>query len=166
MAKTKQSQVSLKHQSCNLTLNSSIKSISISLPSVGKTVHFLLEESQINCEEMAVNFVGKQKIASLHATYFNDPSPTDCITFPCDEPNARPCHLLGELFICPQVAKEFVKKNGGDLMEEITLYLVHGFLHLLGYDDRTEKQQKEMRKQEKKWMRALTDNHLMIKIQK
>lgn len=106
---------------------------------------------------MALSFVGKAKISSLHAQFFDDPSPTDCITFPIREPE-----FLGEVFVCPQVASEYVKSHGGNLYEELTLYVVHGFLHLLGFDDIEPADRKKMRAEEKKWLKLLEKNNLAI----
>jgi probable rRNA maturation factor len=60
------------------------------------------------------------------------------------------------------VAEEYTQKHGGDIGEEITLYLVHGFLHLLGYEDTTQDKRDEMKKHEKKWMNLLAKNRLGI----
>lgn len=86
-------------------------------------------------DEAAIHFVGTKKICSLHAKYFNDPTVTDCISFPIDNEEGDPYSILGEVFVCPETASSYVKNNGGHLYEEITLYIVHGLLHLLGYDD-------------------------------
>jgi len=140
-------------------VTNSQRSIAISLSSAQETLKFLL--AQVKEEEMAVHFVGKEKISHLHATHFDDPSPTDCITFPYDDP-----HFLGEVFVCPKIAEEYVKKHGGNLEDEITLYVVHGFLHLIGYEDTTPKKETIMREQEKKWMNLLAKNRLGVKIQR
>lgn len=157
MGKTKKSPIYPKHLSNFLCISNSQKTIDISLPSVEEVVDFLLKDS--NQPQMQVHFVGKRKIAQLHKEFFSDPSPTDCITFPYEDPL-----FLGEVFICPQVALEYVEKNGGSLEEEITLYLIHGFLHLLGLDDQTTLQRKEMRAAEKKWSQKLAKNQLGVKI--
>ncbi|NGX46747.1 MAG: Endoribonuclease YbeY [Chlamydiae bacterium] len=157
MAKIKKPQAFPKPPSYKLLITNSQRAIVISLPSAKEVICFLL--NQIKANEMAVHFVGKAKIADLHAQYFDDPSPTDCITFPYDDP-----HFLGEIFVCPKVAEEYIAKHGGDLGEEITLYIVHGFIHLLGYEDTTPRARKEMRKQEKKWMNTLAKKQLGVKI--
>ena len=56
-----------------------------------------------------------------------------------------------------------MSKNMGAIFEdELTLYVVHGFLHLLGLDDQTDQDRKKMRAEEKKWMRTLAKNKLRI----
>ncbi len=155
MEKTKKLQDYRKPLSSNLTVTNSQRIVAISLPSAREVLHFLITSSKQ--PEMALHFIGKKRISSLHASYFDDPSPTDCITFPYEDPN-----FLGEVFVCPQTAQEYVEQNKGDLYEEITLYIVHGFLHLIGYDDLAEETRKEMRIQEKKWMTALAKNNLRV----
>lgn len=110
---------------------------------------------------MAIHFVGKRKIKNLHHQFFSDPTCTDCITFPYGEDP-----LSGEVFICPEVGAEYIQKHGGTLEDEITLYVIHGYLHLLGYDDQTPSQKKEMRLQEKKWMDFLAKNGSRVKIKR
>lgn len=101
---------------------------------------------------MVIHFVTKAKIGALHRTYFDDPSPTDCISFPMDTPSKEA--LLGEVFVCPAVAVEYAKEHGLDPKNEVLLYVIHGLLHLLGYDDCDPKSRKEMRRQEKQCLRA------------
>ncbi len=155
MAKTQKLPASPKPQLDNIYIRNSQRTIAISLSSAKRVIAFLLEQS--GEKGMALSFVGKAKISSLHAQFFDDPSPTDCITFPIREPE-----FLGEVFVCPQVASEYVKSHGGNLYEELTLYVVHGFLHLLGFDDIEPADRKKMRAEEKKWLKLLEKNNLAI----
>jgi probable rRNA maturation factor len=115
------------------------------------------------CDEVALHFVGKTTICRLHGTYFNDPSPTDCITFPLDKDESIGYRFLGEVFICPQAALRFAKKNDFDVLEEISLYVVHGLLHLLGYDDIEEKDRHLMRNREQYHMNLLKSKGILLK---
>lgn len=145
-----------------IVVTNSQRAIRISSSSVQKAVGYLLDACNISCEEIAIHFVGEKRISSLHAQFFDDPSPTDCITFPAHSPQSIPCPHLGEIFVCPLVAKKYAKNHGCNLYEELTLYVVHGFLHLLGYEDTSVEKQKKMRIQEKKWILALAKNSLLI----
>jgi probable rRNA maturation factor len=97
--------------------------------------------------------------------FFDDPSPTDCISLPIDSPNkaSHGFHLLGEIFICPQVAKLYAKEHDLSLLEEVIRYAVHGLLHLIGYDDIQLKDARAMRKKEEEVMKmvsqSLAPNH-------
>lgn len=155
MGKVKKSPDFPKPLRSNVT--NSQRKIAISTDSAQKVVAFLTTTSKE--PEMALHFVGKKKISALHKEFFQDPSPTDCITFPYHDPT-----FLGEVFVCPEVAQEYVERHGGRLEEEITLYIVHGFLHLLGFNDLEEKERAQMRAEEKKWMDKLVKNNLVIRM--
>ena len=124
-------------------------------------IPFLLEKLAIHTDEVILHFVTKSKMSKVHKLFFNDPSPTDCMSFPLDKPSPKKSiteHLiLGEVFICPQIAIEYAKKKNLDPYLETTLYIIHGLLHLLGYDDLDPIPRKEMRKMEKKCL-ALVDS--------
>jgi probable rRNA maturation factor len=60
-----------------------------------------------------------------------------------DEP-----YVLGDIVVCPDVAKE--QAGGGKVVEEVDLLVVHGFLHLLGYDHVRTQDAKSMRHRERK----------------
>lgn len=113
---------------------------------LGKAVLSFLK---IPFEEVAFYFVTEEEIADLHDKFFEDPTSTDCISFPLDEKH------LGEVFICPAVAKAYAQKHKGDPYKETALYMVHGLLHLIGYDDQIPKAKEAMRKKEKSCMRHL-----------
>lgn len=138
-------------------LSNSQRKIPISLSSARAVLDFLNRNS--GKPEMALHFIGKKRISKLHRDFFYDPSPTDCITFPYHDPE-----FLGEVFVCPEIALEFVETEGGDLEKEITLYVVHGFLHLIGCDDIEPQDRKLMRKEEAKWMRKLAKKSLLVRI--
>lgn len=138
------------------------KDVSISKKSVTKSVKSILEFHQLTCDEMAVHFITDIKMRKLHAEYFNDPSPTDCITFPIDRDASSGYFFLGEVLICPRTALNYIDVNGGELYNEITLYMVHGILHLLGYDDIEKRDQKIMRTKEKELMDHLANNQLFL----
>ena len=102
---------------------------------------------------MIIYLVGKKTICRLHKEFFDDPTPTDCISFPLsDSP------ILGEVFVCPEVAIEYAEKHQIDPLAETALYIIHGLLHLLGYDDTTHQETLKMRRLEKQAMKKLRLN--------
>lgn len=124
----------------------------------------LAQETPVKFQEFSCYFVDTPTICDLHAKFFDDPSPTDCISFPMeDDPENSDYPILGDVFVCPQTAKEYVADTGQDVYEETTLYVVHGILHLLGYDDIEEGDEKEMRTAEKRCMDMLKQKDLLLK---
>ena len=70
--------------------------------------------------------------------------------------------ILGEIFVCPKTAIEYAVQYKKNPYEEVTLYIVHGLLHLLGYDDIEKNARNLMRKAERKHMKALTQKGLIL----
>lgn len=81
--------------------------------------------------ELSLAFVDKDEISRLHQEFMQDPSPTDVITFPGDPD----FDLAGEICVCPHVASEYALKEGLNFSDELALYVIHGYLHLCGFDD-------------------------------
>ncbi|MCH9613888.1 MAG: Endoribonuclease YbeY [Chlamydiia bacterium] len=122
---------------------------------VNKLIHLLLDHYKVEFEEVSVNFVDIDTISKLHADFFDDPTPTDCITFPI-EPG------VGEIYVCPEIASSYTKEHGGNVNEEVTLYVVHGLLHLLDFDDIDEDDRKTMREEERICMSLLKEKGLIL----
>lgn len=91
--------------------------------------------------ELSIAFVDKEEIARLHQAFMDDRSPTDVITFPGDPELEQ----AGEICICPQIAQDYAGRHGIDFSEELALYLIHGYLHLCGFDDIEEADRSAMR---------------------
>lgn len=111
---------------------------------------------------LSVIFVTKKEISQLHDEHFDDPSPTDCISFPMDLEEDPGYRLLGDVVVCPRVAIDYVKENEGDVYRETTLYLVHGLLHLMGYDDVESQDRKTMREAERRHLENLKQQGLEL----
>jgi probable rRNA maturation factor len=76
--------------------------------------------------EVSVVFVSDKRIAKIHQQFMNERAPTDVITF-----------QHGEIFISTETAKRHARQFGTSFEHELRLYLVHGLLHLAGFDDKT-----------------------------
>jgi probable rRNA maturation factor len=134
----------------------------ISEESVKQLVTDFNQFSQAAADEIAIHFVGKERICDLHREYFQDPTPTDCISFPMDAAPEQGYRIMGDIFICPAIAQEYVAAHGGDLYHEITLYLVHGLLHLQGHDDLEEEERKLMRMAEAEYLIQVKEKNLWL----
>ena len=116
------------------------------------------------CDEVNIYFVDTPTICQLHEEFFQDPSPTDCISFPIDEDEEEefPYRILGEVFVCPSTAIAYATQHQVDPYEETTLYIVHGLLHLMGYDDLEESDCHLMRQAEARHMQELKKLNLQL----
>ena len=84
--------------------------------------------------EISVVFISDKRIAKIHQQFMNEPGPTDVITF-----------QHGEIFVSPETAKRQSRQFGTSLEHELRLYIVHGLLHLSGFDDKTLAESREMK---------------------
>ena len=98
-------------------------------PAAADALRTTLAAEGVDEGEVGVIFVDEQRIAELNATYRGKPSATDVLSFPIDGTEQVPDGLprqLGDLVVCPAVATA----EG----TPIATLLVHGALHLVGYD--------------------------------
>ncbi len=101
--------------------------------------------------ELSLAFLDDPQITEVHAQFLEDPTPTDVITFPGD-PEAG---FAGEICVSADHAQFEAEKRGHAFARELTLYLVHGWLHLAGYDDHEPADRRAMRAAERRVMAAL-----------
>jgi probable rRNA maturation factor len=82
--------------------------------------------------ELSVSFVDGTEMAELHERFMDEPGPTDVLSFPLDDGDEDGLRrLLGDVVVAPTEAE---RNNPDDPDAELRLLLVHGILHLLGYD--------------------------------
>ena len=87
------------------------------------------------------------EIARLNKAYMNHEGPTDVITFDMRDTSEGEC-VDGEIVVSAQTALRQAAARGHGLVDELSLYAVHGVLHLLGYDDHGDEQAERMHKVE------------------
>ncbi len=104
--------------------------------------------------ELSLLLVDEGEMANLHERWMDEPGPTDVLSFPMDE--LRPGRLdvdperdadpgvLGDVVLCPSVAKRQAHEAGHSTQDELELLCAHGILHLLGYDHAEPDDEREM----------------------
>lgn len=95
--------------------------------------------------ELSLVFLTDSALAQLHADFMGDPTPTDVITFEGDSAAG----LAGEICVSVDMAARVARERRTDFATELTLYLVHGWLHLAGYDDLAPAKKRLMRAAER-----------------
>lgn len=110
--------------------------------------------------ELSIVFLTDSAIARLHAKFLDDATTTDVITFEGDPAFGT----AGEICVSADTAQTYAAKHGHDFSTELTLYLVHGWLHLAGYDDLEPTKKRRMRAAEKRAMAILNNNSALPKL--
>jgi len=103
-------------------------------------------------------FLGEKEHTALHEEFFQDSTPTDVMAFPFVEEEVfgrEECPLFGEILVNVEMAATEAKLRKSDVAQELALYVVHGALHLLGFDDLNEADCKKMRRAEQDALLAL-----------
>lgn len=126
--------------------------------------------------EMHLAFVDEDLISELNVQYMGSQGPTDVLSFPIDGESIAHAEsdsrvdggsleapnrvgdvplLLGDVIICPAVADRNAPDHAGTLEDELALLVVHGVLHLLGYDHMVESERIVMQSRERELLTAL-----------
>lgn len=102
-----------------------------------------LESDNAQPGEIGVLITGDEKLAELNNTFRGIPSPTDVLSFPSGDSPVIPGlpHYYGDIAISVDRAAEQAAENDHSLEDELLLLIVHGTLHLLGYDHGTEEEE-------------------------
>ena len=117
----------------------------------------VLDEMRVHpLAELSLLLVDEVAMTELHEKWMDEPGPTDVLAFPMDE--LRPGQLsggagdeggadpglLGDVVLCPAVARAQARRAGHSMIHELHLLCTHGILHLLGYDHAEPEERKEM----------------------
>ncbi len=113
----------------------------------------VLEGERVREAKVTLAFVDNPHIHRLNKQFLDHDEPTDVLTFPYSEPGSK--KLEGEVVIGFEIAKEYAADRGHDMAPELMLYVIHGCLHLCGYDDTTDGAAEEMRAKERQYLKAI-----------
>ena len=119
----------------------------------------LLAELEIAEAELGIHFVGAKEMARVNWQFLQHEGSTDVITFdhrdcPLPIPHCQ-LEISGELFICVDDAIQQAKEFKTTWQSEVARYIVHGVLHLTGYDDLKPALRRKMKREENRLVRLL-----------
>ena len=132
-------------------VSSTVRRPGITSTKVKRLVEATLEAERIRDAMISVTFLGASAMARMNSRYLKHSGPTDVITFGMKR-EARGSPAVGDIYICPDVARKNAVANGVRAGDEIARLVVHGALHVAGHDhpdDDSRMKSKMWRKQEK-----------------
>ena len=125
-----------------MTILNNQKKVRLSRPPLEKFSKKALRALKLKSDSAAIAFVTDSEIARLNKIYRKRNKPTDVLSFPAQSAKrVNKSKFLGDIAIAPAVARRYAKKNGRTLQSEICILILHGILHLLGYDHETDRGQ-------------------------
>lgn len=128
-----------------ISIRNNQKKVRISRKLVNAAIETAASEENADSEgELSILFTGDKFIKELNKKYRGIDSPTDVLAFPLEDPR-----LLGDIVISTERTLEQASNLGHPVEHEIAFLLVHGFLHLLGYSDKTKEKADRMMKKTK-----------------
>ena len=131
----------------------------------------LFAELKITEAELGIHLVGAKEMARVNRQFLQHEGSTDVITFNHEEISSKrlartlaPPKIHGELFICVDVAIGQAKEFKTSWQAEVVRYVVHGVLHLLGYDDLKPTLRRKMKRAENRLVRILSARFALSKL--
>ena len=118
-----------------------------------RAVRAVLAGEGVSAADLSLAFVDDDCIQTLNEQYLQHAGPTDVITFPLSGPE-EPV-LTGEIVVSTETARRNAQLFRHSVQAELALYVIHGVLHLCGYDDRRPKDRRAMRQREAHYLAQL-----------
>jgi probable rRNA maturation factor len=138
-----------------LTIRNQQRLYQVNLRLLRRMTRTLLVEF-LQCEEfdLGVYLVSGSQSAGLNERYLGHQGPTDVITFNYGD-SLCPEKLVGEVFVCPEVAVDQARRFRTSWQSEVARYVVHGTLHLQGFDDHEAGERRRMKRVENRLVSQL-----------
>lgn len=105
--------------------------------------------------ELVIRLVGEEESQHLNQTYRGKERPTNVLSFPFEAPPQMASPLLGDLVICVPVVEREAHEQGKSLDAHWAHLVIHGLLHLLGYDHQTDEEALQMESRERDLLQQL-----------
>jgi len=105
--------------------------------------------------ELVIRVVDAAESRELNHTYRGMDKPTNVLSFPFEAPPEVPLPLLGDLVICAPVVASEAREQGKSLQSHWAHMVIHGLLHLLGYDHQTDEEAQQMESRERELLARL-----------
>ena len=112
------------------------KKVKLNCSRIKKEIYKILEDLDCHNSELSILFTSDNHIKELNKTYRKKNRPTDVLAFSQNEGSSIVINtsILGDVVISVDTAKRQADKLGHSVTEEILILLIHGILHLLGFD--------------------------------
>jgi probable rRNA maturation factor len=136
-----------------LAVHQAHPSLRLDEAAIHTTVARVLEGEGFTVADLSVVLADHATVLALNRDWLGHDYDTDVVSFPLDEEAAARREVDGEVYVDLDTAAERAPEFGATMEQEALRYVVHGLLHLLGYDDATEEERAAMRRLEDAYLR-------------
>ncbi len=138
-------------------LRTHLRQTSVRPTTLRRVTQSVLQQAEHPSASLSLTLVGKTRMQRLNRTFRQRDYATDVLAFPMQDASQSSLAFVGDVVICVPVALSQASRFGNTPDEEILRLLIHGTLHLLGYDhETTEQEAKRMTRKEQAIFRRLT----------
>jgi probable rRNA maturation factor len=116
-----------------IDISSSVRRLNISRGRIREATVAALAAEKVRDAMISITFVGRAAISALNQRYLGHAGPTDVISFGLGR-NGKPAAVVGDIYICPEVARANARRHNIRPGEELLRLVIHGTLHVLGYE--------------------------------
>jgi probable rRNA maturation factor len=143
-----------KDRNITVQITKNFKNIKISLPKLKKLVKTICYRFKLSKATISIAIVDDAQIRKVNKEFLHKDRPTDCISFDLSDKKKNSAKSF-ELVANGEMAAKQAKLRGHSSEAELALYITHGLLHNLGFDDSTKKQAEKMHNAEDKILQQL-----------
>ena len=134
-----------------ILIRSTQRRLGVPVGRLRRLVRFVAGAEGRTIDQVDIAIVGRKRMATLNETYLGRPGPTDVLSFDLTEKAGGVC---AQIIACSDVAIGQARRRGHEAWKELLLYVTHGLLHTMGYDDLTDTDAKRMHSREDQLLEA------------
>jgi probable rRNA maturation factor len=116
-----------------IDISSTVRRLNVSRARVRAAAIATLRAERVSNAMLSITFVGRATMTELNRRYLRHHGPTDVISFGLGR-HGKADAVVGDIYICPEVARTNARRQGVSAGEEVLRLVVHGTLHVLGHD--------------------------------
>jgi probable rRNA maturation factor len=131
----------VKGKKKQLEIKSEVKNLPAKIKDIKKIIYEIMELLPIKKANISIALVDNTQISKLNKIYLKKNDATDVLSFPYD---VRGKEINGEIVVSVERAYKMAKYYHSTPKKELILYIIHGLLHLVGYNDINEKERRKM----------------------
>ena len=142
-----------------IAIHNEQNAFAVDVEQLRQAVHNVLDDRHVESGEISLAIINDQQMQVLNARYLDHDWPTDVLSFVHESDEHR---LEGEIIVSADTALREARRYGWRPADELLLYIIHGALHLIGYDDHNQDDLADMRNAERRHLRyfGLTPRYL------